>query len=356
MEMYAWRLIVRNGTVSLTYRFVATNTERPRSAGSLALSGRHDGHRPTLIGPAVPRAFWHTALSSLQGGVSPILDSYTEQLKSETNMPLRTRPARGGPVIDHASFQQVCTVRRNLVELDASNVRLLTAAYATRKAVVIKGALTEGERMAISESWDTFATAHSELTYSTYEHAKRSLTEVWSSGLGMRMETSLREREGNPVEAWLSHAEEPAVRRLHATYKRLMQLGAALSEDANAMRHPAFVTGRIRDGAGSTHNDDYHNFALMAVGCKVLYISKSTGGSPAVLFVELGLRIELAGSLGRPPACLGLQSAARRHDTPHGPGASECPRRLGVELRWRVCSILWPLITKSSTRPWPGRR
>ena len=61
------------------------------------------------------------------------------------------------------------------------------------------------------------------------------------------------------------------------------------------MRHPAFVTGRISDGAGSTHYDDYHNFALMAVGCKVFYISKSTGGSPVDIAVVHGEEHERRG-------------------------------------------------------------
>ena len=212
-----------------------------------------------------------------------------------TNPPLRTRPARGQPVINHASFPQVCTVRRDLVGSDASNVRLLTAAYVARSAVVIKGMLTKDEKVAISNSWSAFATAHCAPTYSTYAHAKRSLAEVWGSELGMRMETSLRELEGNPVETWLSQAKEPAVQRLYAKHRRLMQLGASLSKDVSSMRHPAFVTGRISDGAGSTHYDDYHNFALMAVGCKVFYISKSTGGSPVDIAVIHGEEHERRG-------------------------------------------------------------
>jgi len=194
-------------------------------------------------------------------------------------MPLRTQAARGEPVVGHANFRRVRTVHRNSVELESSDVRLLTAAYAAGEVVVLKGALTEDERREISKSWNAFATAHSAPTYSTYEHRKQPLREVWGSGLGMRMETSLREREGNPVEDWLSTSGDPAVRRLYTAHKRLVELGAALSKDANTMRHPAFVTGRIRDGAGSTHNDDYHNFALVAVGSKAFYISESTGES-----------------------------------------------------------------------------
>jgi len=208
---------------------------------------------------------------------------------------LRTHPARGEPVIDHTNFGQIETIHRNSVELTASDVRLLTAAYTSREALVLKGTLTEDERRAISNSWHAFATAHSAPTYSTYEHRKQPLREIWESELGMRMETSLRELEGNPVEDWLSTSGEPAVRRLYTAHKRLVELGAALSKDANTMRHPAFVTGRIRDGTGSTHNDDYDNFALVASGCKAFYISESTGEGPIDLTVVHGKEHERRG-------------------------------------------------------------
>ena len=190
----------------------------------------------------------------------------------------RVQPSRDTVSVDHSQFESVRTESRNSISLSSADVRHLSSAHAANRPLVLKGMLSLAERQEIAASWRAFVASSGPEEYSTYEHGSHTLCTVWNSPLGMRMETSLKAKtEGNAVEDWLAHSSKPTVQSLHSAHKRLVDLGTALSTGSCTARHPSFITGQISDGSGSTHQDDYVNLALVAVGCKTFYVANSSG-------------------------------------------------------------------------------
>ena len=189
----------------------------------------------------------------------------------------RVQPPRDTASVDHSQFKSVHTESRNNISLSGADVRHLSSAHAASRPLVLKGMLSPAERQEIATSWRAYVASSGPEEYSTYEHSKHTLRTVWNSPLGMRMETSLKAKaEGNTVEDWLARSPEPTVQSLHAAHKRLVDFGTALSTGSSTARHPSFVTGRISNGSGSTHQDYYVNLALVVVGCKVFYVANSS--------------------------------------------------------------------------------
>ena len=95
--------------------------------------------------------------------------------------------------------------------------------------------------------------------------------------------------EGNAVRTWLSSAPAgSSVHQLYLVQRQLDAFAADLSVDRSTTRYPSFVTGQVTDGGGTTHFDEYSNFALVITGRKTFYIARSHSNSPINLATVRG--------------------------------------------------------------------
>lgn len=148
--------------------------------------------------------------------------------------------------------------------------------------LVIRGALPPHKRTALLSSWCGFVARSDDTLYSTnqgpwtdrtdggssHSRGKLTLSEVWTQPV--RLESSLKSVEPNPVNKWLCDDEGVCDARNWCD-----ALGALLCSGApvGSCRTPSFVTGAINPGGGPTHFDGYDSIAAVLVGTKTFYVA-----------------------------------------------------------------------------------
>jgi hypothetical protein len=155
--------------------------------------------------------------------------------------------------------------------------------------LVIRHRQTSRDSPSLRDSWRRFVAQDSE-QYQVNQGAKTDnlsgasshspgllpLAQVWCEA--RRLEVGLKDtRRGqtNPVIKWLRHCprSEPEARGVSKLLDHLRRLVMINSQVSSRIREPAFVTGTVQPGGGSTHFDDYDNLAVVLVGHKTFYIA-----------------------------------------------------------------------------------
>ena len=182
-----------------------------------------------------------------------------------------------------------CFPRVNVkrVKFDDSGAAQVMQAYHANEPLLVRGQLTSSQVGRLHSEWDEYVQKRGHLKYKTAGHKKKCpLSTVWNSD--MRLESGVHDRDPNPVKDWLQRSVSGSVAREVLVHRQSWIDGIAkrlnVSERAvdvrrglrrsERLRRPSFITGRISDGGGPTHFDDYHNLAMVITGHKIFYTAK----------------------------------------------------------------------------------
>ena len=169
----------------------------------------------------------------------------------------------------------------NRFELNHPAVAILTTAVRERTPVVLRANGSSTCVTEIKHSWEHFVHHQQQDKYQTNTGQtdgtlaggeRKTLYEVWKGPY--RVETQLREGDADrPVRDWLERQdEEGQVQTLAAFVHDVEVLAGMLLRGAEILT-PSFILGNTRQrGGGPTHEDAYHNFAVVLVGVKTFYI------------------------------------------------------------------------------------
>ena len=108
----------------------------------------------------------------------------------------------------YSDVDEVVCIGRHL---DTSARRALVAAFVNKRPLVVRCSRSLAERAELWKDWESFVNRPSRIKYSTYKHGPQHLKCAWYHASGMRIETSLKGVEANPVREWLEQSSPGSV-------------------------------------------------------------------------------------------------------------------------------------------------